>query len=205
MKYSTFVYGSAEYARITLYKILLCKYYTIPIIAKTLLTAAKEPDAQAAFEIGTHTLLAALAGARAFRCGGLLNHGELYSAEMLVIVWEIVEYIKNILKKEEFSEKRLMIDEIEEVGPGQSFIGRKSTFENFKKEYWEPELFLHSNLGQWKEMGSKSVWEYANEIVKRKIREHTYRVDDEVRKELDRIYESAKTDTQLEDSFKFRK
>jgi len=173
MKYSTFVYGSAEYARITLYRILLCKYYNIPIMVKTLLTAAKEPDAQAAFEIGTHTLLAALAGARAFRCGGLLNHGELYSAELLVMVCEIIEYIKNILKKEEFSEKRLMIDEIEEVGPGQSFIGRKSTFENFKKEYWE--------------------------------REHTYRVEEDVKKELDKIYERAKRDTQLEDSFKFRK
>jgi trimethylamine--corrinoid protein Co-methyltransferase len=205
MKYSTFVYGSAEYARITLHKIALCKYYNIPIIAKTLLTAAKEPDAQAAFEIGTHTLLAALAGARAFRCGGLLNHGELYSAEMLVIVNEIVEYIKNVLKREEFGESRLMIDEIEEVGPGRSFIGRQSTFENFKKEYWEPELFIHSNLGQWNEMGSKSVWEYANNIAKRRIREHTYRVEEDVRKELDKIYERAKRDTQLEDSFKFRK
>lgn len=205
MKYSTFVYGSAEYTRATLHKIALCKYYNIPIIAKSLNPAAKQPDAQAAFEDGVHTLIAALAGARAFRTGGLLACGEIYSAEMLLINHEIIEYIKNILKKEEFSEKRLMIDEIEEVGPGQSFIGRKSTFENFKKEYWEPELFIHSNLGQWKEMGSKTIWEYANEIVRRKIEEHTYRIEDEVGKELDKIYERAKRDTQLEDSFKFGK
>ena len=80
----------------------------------------------------------------------------------------------------------------------------ENAVENFKKEYWEPELFIHSNLGQWKEMGSKSVWEYANEIVKKRIEEHTYRVDKDVRKELDKIYERAKKDTQLEDSFKFR-
>ncbi|MCK5094281.1 MAG: trimethylamine methyltransferase family protein, partial [Spirochaetes bacterium] len=203
MKYSTFVYGSAEYARVTLNKISLCNHYNIPLMAKTLLTAAKEPDAQAAFEIGSHTLLAALSGARAFRCGGLLNHGELYSAEMLVIVCEIVEYIKSILKKEEFSEENLMVDEIIEVGPGQSFIGRKSTFERFRDEYWEPELFIHSNLGQWREMGSKSLWQYANKIVKEKISEHEYRVDDDVKKELNKIYEYAKNDKQLEDSFKF--
>jgi len=203
MKYSTFVYGSAEYTRATLHKIALCNYYNIPIIAKSLLTASKEPDAQAAFEIGVHTLIAALAGARAFRCGGLLSTGEIYCAEQLVIVNEIVEYIKNILKKEEFSEERLMVDEIAEVGPGKSFIGRKSTFENFRKEYWEPELFTHSNLGQWKEMGSKSIRQYANEIAKKKIREHTYRIDEDIKKELDKIYEQAKNDKRLEESFKF--
>jgi len=203
MKYATFVYGSAEYARITLHKIALCKYYNIPVMAKTLLTAAKEPDAQAAFEIGVHTLIAALAGARAFRCGGLLNHGELYSAEMLVIVMEIVEYIKNILKDEEFDEGKLMVDEIRAVGPGQSFIGRKSTFMNFRKEYWEPELFVHSNLGQWKEMGAKSIIQWARELKKKKINEHTYCIDKDIKKELDKIYEHAKNDEQLEDSYKF--
>jgi trimethylamine--corrinoid protein Co-methyltransferase len=201
MKYATFVYGSAEYARITLHKIALCRYYDIPIMAKTLLTAAKEPDAQAAFEIGSHTLLAALAGARAFRCGGLLNHGELYSAEMLVIVMEIVEYIKNVLKKEEFDEQRLMIDEIRAVGPGQSYIGRKSTFLNFRGEFWEPGLFIHSNLGQWKEMGAKSIWQYSRELVKKKIEEHSFRINEDIKVELDKIYDRAKRDEQLRRSY----
>ena len=203
MKYSTFVYGSAEDIRGALHKISIHKYYNMPFAVKSLLTSGKEPDAQAAFEVGVSTLISALAGARVFRCGGLLSSAEVYSAEMLVIVNEIVEYIKNILKKEEFSEERLMVDEIAEVGPGKSFIGRKSTFENFRKEYWEPELFIHSNLGQWKEMGSKSIRQYANEIAKKKIREHTYRIDEDIKKELDKIYERAKNDKKLEESFKF--
>jgi len=201
MKYATFVYGSAEYARITLHKIALCRYYGIPIMAKTLLTAAKEPDAQAAFEIGTHTLLAALAGARAFRCGGLLNHGELYSAEMLVIVMEIIEYLKNVLKSEEWTEERLMVDEIRAVGPGQSHIGSKATFMNFRNEFWEPELFTHSNLGQWIELGPRSIRQYAQELVKKRIEEHTYRIDEDIRVELDRIYECATGDERLQKSY----
>jgi trimethylamine--corrinoid protein Co-methyltransferase len=203
MKYATFVYGSAEYARITLHKIALCMYYGIPIMAKTLLTAAKRPDAQAAFEIGSHTLLAALAGARAFRCGGLLNHGELYSAEMLVIVMEIIEYIRNVLKEEEFDEKRLMVDEIRAVGPGQSYIGRKSTFKNFRKEFWEPKLFTHSNLGQWSEMGAQSIRQYARELIRKKIGEHQYHLDEHVNNELDKIYERAQKDEQLKKSYEF--
>jgi len=204
MKYTTFVYGSAEYIRHTLHQIALCKYYDIPIMTKTLLTSSKEPDAHAAFEIGVHTLIAALDGARAFRCGGLLSTGEIYCAEQLIIVHEIVEYIKNVLKREEFSEARLMVDEIESVGPGQSFVGRKSTLEYFRKEYWEPALFIHTNLGQWKEMGSKSIWQYARELARKKIKEHTYRIEENKKRELDKIYESAKKDKKLEDSFKFR-
>jgi trimethylamine--corrinoid protein Co-methyltransferase len=203
MKYSTFTYGSAEDIQCALYKISLHKYYGIPLSVKSLLTSGKEPgDAQSAFEIAVFTLAAALAGARIFRCGGLLTSAEVYSGEHLVIIMEIVEYIRNLIKSREFSDERLMVNEIAEVGVGQSFIGRKSTMELFKKEYWQPELFIHSNLGQWQEMGSKSMWDYANERVKKLISEHQYRIDDDRKKELDRILEIAKKDQKLIDAYK---
>ena len=205
MRYSTFVYGSAEYTRATLHKIALCNYYNIPVIAKSLNTAGKEPDAQAAFEAGEHSLIAALAGARAFRTAGLLSAGEIYSSEMLVIIDEIFNYIKNVIGDESFSKDRLMVDEIRAVGPGQSFVGRKSTLDHFRQEYWEPSLFSHCNLGQWQGMGSKSIWDYANELARKKIAEHDYRADQNVVKELEEIYKRASTDEKLIDSFKFGK
>ncbi|UCB46804.1 MAG: trimethylamine methyltransferase family protein [Spirochaetota bacterium] len=201
-KYTTFVLGSAEDVRGTLNKISIHKYYNMPFSVKSLFTSGKEPDAHTAFEVGVHTLIAALAGARVFRCAGHLTSAEVYSAEMLVVVHEIIEYIKNILKTEEFNEERLMVDEIEAVGPGESYIGRQSAFDNFRKEYWEPELFIHSNLGQWKEMGSKSIRQYANEISQRKIAEHTYMMDKDTKKAIDEIYECAKNDEQLKRSYK---
>jgi trimethylamine--corrinoid protein Co-methyltransferase len=152
--------------------------------------------------VGAHSLIAALAGARAFRTAGLLSCGEIYSGEMLVVINEILNYLKATLKEEKFSEERLMMDEIRAVGPGQSHIGRKSTFDNFRKEYWEPALFLHSNLGQWKEMGSKSIWQYTGDMVKKTIKAHTYTAGDDVLKELDKIYKRAREDKQLEESFK---
>jgi len=205
MKYTTFVYGSAEYTRTTLHKVALCNHYGIPTIAKALNTAGKEPDAQAAFEVGAHALIAALAGVRAFRTGGMLSCCEIYSAEMVVMADEILNYIKTILREEEYGPEQLMVEEIKAVGPGQSYIGRKSTFEMFRKEYWEPSLFTHSNLGQWQEMGSKSIWMYANGIARKKIREHAYRCAPEVSRELERIYARAKDDAKLEESFKFVK
>ncbi len=202
MKYSTFTYGSAEDIQLALYKISLHKYYDIPISVKSLLTSGKEPDAQAAFEVAVFTLITALAGARIFRCGGLISSAEVYSAEHLIIEKEIIEYIKNLLKKQEFSDEKLMADEIAAVGPGKSFIGRKSTIDNFRTEYWQPELFIHSNLGQWKEMGSKSLRQYANEKAKKLIKEHSYQIDEDKKKELDKIFGKAKNDNKLIDSFK---
>ena len=95
MRYATFVYGTPEYTRATAYEIDLCNYYGIPKVAKSLTTTSKEPDSHAASEISVHTLFAALAGARSFRCAGLLSNDEIYSAEQLVIDYEIIEYIKN--------------------------------------------------------------------------------------------------------------
>jgi trimethylamine--corrinoid protein Co-methyltransferase len=201
MKYSTFVYGSAEYTRMTLHKLALCRYFGIPLVAKSLNPAGKLPDGQAAFENGVHTMIAALAGARVFRTGGLLSAGEVYSGEILVMAKEMIEYIKNVLKRDEFDSQALMVEEIKAVGPGQSHIGRRSTLERFRKEYWEPELFIHSNLGQWREMGSKSTWDCANELVKRRIAEYSYTIAPDVKKELDKIYRRAKQDRKLEDSF----
>jgi trimethylamine--corrinoid protein Co-methyltransferase len=201
MKYSTFVYGSAEYTRTTPYKLALCRRYGIPLVAKSLNPAGKMPDGQACFENGVHTLIAALAGARVFRTGGLLSAGEIYSGEILVMACEMIEYIKNLLKQGEFSPKTLMLEEIRAVGPGQSYIGRRSTLESFRKEYWEPKLFTHSNFGQWTDMGSKSTWDCANDLVKKRIGEHDYAIEPQIEKELDKIYERAKNDRRLEDSF----
>ncbi len=52
-------------------------------------------------------------------------------------------------------------------------------------------------------MGSKSIWDYANDMVQNKIAEHTYQIDTHVKRDLDRIYKRAKSDKQLEDSFKY--
>jgi trimethylamine:corrinoid methyltransferase-like protein len=204
MKYTTFVYGSVEYIQHSLHQIALCRHYHIPIIIKSLLTSAKESDAQAAAEMGIHTFITALAGARAFRCGGLLSTGEVYSGEWVVILHEMIEYIKQVLKEEDFGEERLMIQDIVDVGPGGTYVDKRSTYELFRKEYWSPRLFEHSNIGQWIELGSKSIRQQAQERARRLIAEHSYAIDKDVKKELDRIYARARRDEALEKSLKLQ-
>jgi trimethylamine--corrinoid protein Co-methyltransferase len=204
MKYTTFVYGSVEYIQHSLHQMALCSHYGIPIIIKSLLTSAKEPDAHAAAEMGIHTFITALAGARAFRCGGLLSTGEVYSGEWVVILHEMIEYIKQVLKEEEWSEERLMIQDIVDVGPGGTYVDKRSTYELVRQEYWMPRLFEHSNIGQWIELGSKSIRTQAQEMARKLIAEHTYAIGKDEKKELDRIYERAKRDERLERSLKLQ-
>jgi trimethylamine--corrinoid protein Co-methyltransferase len=204
MKYTTFVYGSVEYIQHSLHQMALCRHYGIPIIIKSLLTSAKEPDAHAAAEMGIHTFITALAGARAFRCGGLLSTGEVYSGEWVVILHEMIEYIKQVLKSEDFSEERLMIQDIVDVGPGGTYVDKRSTYELFRKEYWTPRLFEHSNVGQWIELGSKSIRRQAQELARQLIAAHEYSIGSEVKKDLDRIYARAQRDPALEKSLKLQ-
>ncbi len=204
MKYTTFVYGSVEYIQHSLHQMALCRHYDIPIIIKSLLTSAKEPDAHAAAEMGIHTFITALAGARAFRCGGLLSTGEVYCGEWVLILHEMIEYIKQVLKEEQWSEARLMIQDIIDVGPGGTYVDKRSTYEQFRKEYWMPKLFDHSNVGQWIELGSKSMRQRAQEESRRLIAEHSYMIDRDVKKELDRIYERAGRDEALEKSLRLQ-
>jgi trimethylamine--corrinoid protein Co-methyltransferase len=197
MKYSTFVYGSAEDARGTMDKLAIHKELGLPLVAKSLLTGAKEVDAQCAHEVGVYTMMAALAGCRTFRCAGLLSSAELYSAEKLVVDYEIVQYIKRTLEPEEFSEETLLAEEIAAIKPGESFLERPSTFRFYKSHYWDPALFTHSNLGQWQEMGSKSLYGYANQRAKKLLKEHSYQIEPEKKRELDRIFETARRDEEL--------
>ena len=76
--------------------------------------------------------------------------------------------------------------------------------ELFRQEYWQPELFTHMNLGQWQEAGSKTMWQYALDRAKKLIKEHSYQIDPDKKKELDKIYEAAKKDAKLEDSFRIK-
>jgi trimethylamine--corrinoid protein Co-methyltransferase len=197
MKYSTFVYGSAEDVRGTIDKLSIQKELNMPLVAKSLLTGAKEVDAQAAHEVGVYTTMAALAGCRTFRCAGLLSSAELYSAEMLVVDYEIVQYIRRTLEPEEFSDETLLAEAIAAIKPGESFLEHPSTFKFYKSHYWDPQLFTHSNLGQWQELGSKGLYQYANERAKRLLKEHTYEIEPEKRRELDRIYAAAEKDEKL--------
>jgi len=196
MKYGSFVYGSPEDALATLLQIQLNRYFKIPIIAKSLLTNSQLPGPQAAAEKAAHTIVAALAGTDGFTNAGLLSVDDIYSAQQVVIDYEIVQYVKRFLKSFDFSKETLAADVIKEVGgEGKGdFLSHQSTLDNFRDAFWSPELFEHYSLRQWQEKGATSILERAKQIAKRRIYEHHFELEKGVQKELDRIYKKASED-----------
>jgi trimethylamine:corrinoid methyltransferase-like protein len=191
MKYASFVYGSAEDLLGTLYQAQLNRYFGIPLVAKSLLTTAKYPDAHAAGEKAAHTMAAVLSGAYLFANAGLLSVDEIYSIQQLLIDREIVQFCLRVVRGDEFHEDLSGVDLIKEVGHWGTFLDHETTYKEFKKCLWDPEIFTHQTLNQWQERGSKSPGTIAKESALLKIKSHSYRIDERVKKELDRIYERA--------------
>ncbi len=192
MKYASFVYGSPEDLLATLIQVQLNAFYGIPVVAKSLLTTSKQPDAHAAAEKCAHTVAAALAGARMFTCAGLLAVDEIYSPEQLVIDHEIVQYARRVCRGFEMSEEALAVRAIEEVGVGGHFLEHDTTLAHYREATWEPDLFTHSTLRQWQEKGSPDLAARAREIARKRIAAQGYVLDAEKRRDLEAIYQRAK-------------
>jgi trimethylamine--corrinoid protein Co-methyltransferase len=194
MRYGAFVYGSAEDCIGTFYQAQLNRYFGIPLVAKSLLTTGKRVDAHAAGEKAAHTMAAVLAGAYVFSNAGLLCVDETYSVQQLLIDWEIVQFCSRVMRGYDFDENLSSLPEIEQIGHSGNHLESTRTLENFRRCLWDPEIFIHPTLVQWQQRGSREPAQIAWEIARKKIQDHTYRADKEVRRELDKIYARAQKD-----------
>jgi len=191
MKTASFVYGSPQDVLATLFQVQLNARYGIPVVAKSLLTNACRPDAQAAAEKASHTMAAALAGARIFTNAGLLAIDEIYSAEQAVIDAEIVKHCREVTRPLRFDEETLGVEAIKDVGVGGSFINHDSTLDHWQEVAERPVLFERPSFSQWLEGGAVSLGDRARAWAKELIANHGYSLPEEVTRELDRIVKRA--------------
>lgn len=192
MKYANIVFGSPEWILLDLMKRQLNDYFLGYPGEGKFRSTAKAPDAQAAAERSISVLMGALAGERTFYGAGQMAIDEVFSPEQLVIDREILSYIERFIRGFEFlDEEGLSLKVIEEVGPGGNYLDHSSTIESYRKAYWMPELFEHHRLGQWQKKGSPSIRDLAREIVRKKIKTHCFELDENLQKELNKIYQKA--------------
>lgn len=192
MKNASFVYGSPGDVLATLFQVQLNARYRIPVVAKSLLTNSCWPDGQAAAEKASHTMAAALAGARIFTNAGLLAIDEIFSAEQAVIDAEIVEHCRAVCQPLRFDQETLAVEAIEEVGVGGSFVSHDSTLDHWQETADRPVLFQRPSFSQWLQAGRPSLRERARARARELISGHSYALPEEVTRELDRIVEHAR-------------
>lgn len=122
------------------------------------------PDSQAAHEKTITSLLPAMAGANSIYGAGMLELGQTFSMEQLVIDNEIMAMNFKAMEGVPVSDFTMAVDSIKEIGVGNDFLGHMSTMDHFE-ECSDPEVFDRTMLGDWKAAGSKNAVEKAHDIV----------------------------------------
>lgn len=166
MKTGLASYGSTENYLMDAAMTEVGKYLDIPIFSLAGCSSSKMFDGQATLESMLGVMSAALSGANIIHDVGYLEDGLKGSFEQLVMTDEIIGMVKRYISGIEINKNTLALDLIEKIGPGGNFLAEKHTAENFKSEFFIPELIDRNNYSNWEKNGKKSLEVRVNEKVK---------------------------------------
>ena len=123
-----------------------------------------------------------MAGANAIYGAGMLELGQTFSMEQMVIDNDIIAMERKAMEGIVVNDTTLAVDPIKEIGVGNDFIGHPTTMEHFEMPS-DPLVFNRDMLGDWKSQGSKSCVEVAHDIVLDVMKNHVVQPIPEARLE----------------------
>lgn len=171
MKAGQICYGSPEFQLTKAAIAQLGRWYGIPTWGYASCSDAKILDEQAAVEATLSVLMAKLSGANMIHDVGYMESGLTGSFEMIALTDELVAMSDHIIKGIEVSEDTLMVDELDEVGPGGNFLATEQTLKHFR-DFWYPSLFDRGRRQPWLEAGASTLGQRLNAKVREIIKEH---------------------------------
>jgi trimethylamine---corrinoid protein Co-methyltransferase len=140
MKCAGVSHGGPEFGMFRICTTQMAKYYNLPSGGGGILADSKQIDPQLGMEkLGT-ALLPALAGTNMILGMGLFAEENTMSKEVLMIDNEITGYVQRILQGVDVNDHTTDLSILKEVGPGGTFIDKRHTFENYRKEMWIPNI-----------------------------------------------------------------
>ena len=149
----------------------LGRWYEIPTWGYAGCTDAKVMDEQAALESLLSVMMAKFSGANLIHDVGYVESGLTFSFELVVLTDELVALADNLMKGIEINKNTLMLDEIDNVGPGGHFLNTQQTLNRFK-DFWYPSLLDRSLRTTWLDEGATTMGERLNKRVKEIVKEH---------------------------------
>lgn len=161
--------GSAEFGMMNAAVHQLAARVKVPNYNSSGLTDSKLPDAQAGWEKGMTTLLAAMGGSNYIHhAAGMLESMLGLAYEQYVIDDEIIGQSKRVLDGIRVDEETLGLAAIDRVGPGGNFIMSPHTFSHMRTEYFQGNgVSDRRNRDSWEKSGSLSARDRAREIAAR--------------------------------------
>jgi trimethylamine--corrinoid protein Co-methyltransferase len=156
-------YGSPETSLYIAAAADLNRYLGVPFMGTAGASESKLLDSQAAVEVSIQILMSALSGAGLIHDVGFLDCADIGSLQLLVLSDEIIGLVKRILRGVKVNPQTIMLDLIEQVGPGGHFIAERKSSSLCRTEIWIPGLMDRNPYSIWDQKGHKSMEERVNE------------------------------------------
>jgi trimethylamine--corrinoid protein Co-methyltransferase len=170
MRTGAYASGGIECGMLHMAFAQLAHFYNVPCGGYIGLTNAKVNDAQSGFETGLSTMGGVLAGADMLNMGGLLDALKAFDFAKAIIDDEIALMLKRVKRGIEFTEEKLALDVISEVGPGGSFMAQRHTIQNMKTATLLPKIADRDTRVTWKARGAKDAQERAMQTLAKILR-----------------------------------
>ena len=145
--------------------------YDLPVWGFSGCTDSKLADHQASIESTLWILWTALSGANLVHDLGYVESGMTCSYEMIVLCDEIVSYVRRLMEGFQITPETLALDAIDEVGPGNDFLGHAHTLRHFR-EVWQPRVLDRNTYQGWVAADKPTAFGNAREMARQAVAEH---------------------------------
>lgn len=150
-------YGGPEMSLYSAATSEIMQFLDLPFMGTAGASEAKGMDLQAAIESTLQVILSQMSKTHMVHDVGFLDCADIGSLEMLVMTDEIISMAKRIARGIEVSSDTLMLDLIDEIGPGGSFIATLETARRCRAETFMPKLMDRNAWMAWQENGAKTM------------------------------------------------
>ena len=160
-------YGSPEMSLLSAAMSDISRWLGVPFMGTAGASEAKQLDLQAAIESTMQVVLSGLSGATLVHDVGFLDCADIGSLESLVMNDEIIAMVRRVMRGVEVSDGTLLLDLIDQVGPGGQFMSERHTARHCRAEIWTPTLMDRQPWVNWHAAGAQTMLDR----IKAKLRE----------------------------------
>ncbi len=144
----------------------MARFYNLPSVANTTFGGECEPH-QMMYDYGADILLGIACGATYQTNSGSMESANLYSHEALVIIDDVMSYMKTFMEGINFSDETLAVDDIKATAEKGEYVSSKLTLKYLRKEKrHHSDLLAYPLLSQWVK-NPKTMIDRAAEKVKK--------------------------------------
>jgi trimethylamine--corrinoid protein Co-methyltransferase len=150
----------------------LGRYLGVPFMGTAGASESKLLDAQSALEYALQILTSGLSGAALVHDVGFLDCADIGSLPMLVLADEIIAMVKRLTRGVEISPETLLLDLIDEVGPGKYFVAEPRSAAMCRREIWVPKVLDRESHAVWQSQGAQTVEQRVGQRLRRILETH---------------------------------